>query len=83
MAEGRARGALNKREARLTSARLIKGSVLETTPLRLIGFAAVQEVRKWQIVAKVTEQMLWNSILKQSNRGGCAFESTLSVCARF
>jgi hypothetical protein len=35
------------------------------------------------IVAKVTEQMLWNSNLKQSNRGGCAFESTLSDCAGF
>jgi hypothetical protein len=35
------------------------------------------------IVAKVTEQMLWNSNLKQSNRGECAFESTLSACARF
>jgi hypothetical protein len=32
-------------------------------------------------VAKVTEQMLWNSNLKQSNRGEYVFESTLSVCA--
>src|SRR5262245_4621573 len=35
------------------------------------------------IVAKATQPVLWNSNLKQSNRDECAFESTLSACARF
>jgi hypothetical protein len=34
-------------------------------------------------VAKVTEQMLWNWNLKQSNRGVCAFESMFPDRVRF
>jgi hypothetical protein len=34
-------------------------------------------------VAKVSEQMLWNLNLKQSNRGACAFESMFPDRARF
>jgi hypothetical protein len=35
------------------------------------------------IVAKVTEQTLWNWNLKESNRDACVFESTLPARARF
>jgi hypothetical protein len=33
-------------------------------------------------VAKVAENGLWNCILKQMNRGGCAFESILRLDCR-